>query len=381
MFFKKLRNYLGGIAATFMFLLWTGSASAEWGLNMRPGVTPISNDVYDLHVLILWIVTIIGIIVFGVMFWSIIHHRKSKGAVPAQFHHSTVAEITWTIIPILILVGMAIPSTHLLVKMEETGDADITVKITGYQWKWKYDYMNEGVSFYSVLDQQSNEARQRGSNIDPKSVEHYLLNVDEPIVLPINKKVRLLTTGGDVIHSWWVPDLGWKRDAIPGFINDNWAIIEKAGTYRGQCAELCGKDHGFMPIVLKAVPEEEYVAWIEEKKQEQAAAAASSEKEFSMEELMANGEGLYNKNCSSCHMANGQGVPGTFPTLAGSPVTTTAEGLTTHLDRILHGKNLMPAFGEQLSDADIAAIATYERNAWGNDTGDIVQPRDVKAAR
>jgi cytochrome c oxidase subunit 2 len=331
--------------------------------------------------LILYIVTAIGIIVFGVMFWSMIYHRKSKGAVAQQFHHNTFAEIAWTIIPILILVAMAIPATKTLIKMEQTGDAEITVKITGYQWKWKYDYLEEGLSFYSVLDQDSNEARQRGSGIDPAGVDHYLLNVDEPIVLPVGKKVRLLTTAADVIHAWWVPALGWKRDAIPGFINDNWAVIDEPGTYRGQCAELCGKDHGFMPIVLKAVPEAEYVAWVEEKKAEAEARAASSDKEYSMEELMENGEDLYNKNCAACHMANGQGVPGTFPSLIESQLTTTPEGLVEHINRIINGKGLMPAFGEQLSDADIAAVVTYERNAWGIDTGDIVQPADIKAAR
>ncbi|OGT65507.1 MAG: cytochrome c oxidase subunit II, partial [Gammaproteobacteria bacterium RIFCSPLOWO2_01_FULL_47_190] len=224
---------------------------------MTRGVTPISHEVYDLHMLILWVVTIIGIGVFSVMFWSILHHRKSKGAVSAKFHHSTTAEIVWTIIPILILVGMAIPATKTLIKMEQTGDADMTIKVTGYQWKWKYDYMDDGLSFFSVLAQDSNDARQPGSNIDLNSIDHYLLDVDQPIVLPINKKIRILTTANDVIHAWWVPALGWKRDAIPGFINDNWIIIEEPGTYRGQCAELCGKDHGFMPIVVKAVPEEE----------------------------------------------------------------------------------------------------------------------------
>lgn len=380
MFFKKLRDCFRGVATTFMFLFWSGSASAEWGLNMPRGVTPVSQEVYDLHMLILWIVTIIGVVVFGVMFWSIVYHRKSKGAVPAQFHHSTAAEISWTIIPILILVGMAIPSTHLLVKMEETSDADVTVKITGYQWKWKYDYLNEDLSFFSVLDQQSNEARQRGSGIDPKSVENYLLNVDEPVVLPVNKKVRLLTTAGDVIHAWWVPDLGWKRDAIPGFINDNWAIIEEEGTYRGQCAELCGKDHAFMPIVLKAVSMEEYEQWVAMKKEEQAAAAAGVDKEWSLDELEAKGVNVYNTNCASCHMANGKGIPGTFPTLDGSPITS-GDDPAEHINIVLNGKNLMPAFGEQLNDADIAAVVTFERNAWGNNTGDVVQPADIKAAR
>ena len=378
MFVKRLRNCLLGFA-TLLLLVWAGAASADWALNLRQGVTPISREVYNLHMLILWIVTIIGIAVFSVMFWSIFHHRKSKGAVAAQFHHSTAAEIAWTIIPILILVGMAIPATKTLLKMEQTGDADITVKITGHQWKWQYDYMNEGISFFSVLDQESNKARALGSGIDPNSVEHYLLNVDKPIVLPVNKKIRLLTTGKDVIHAWWVPDLGWKRDAIPGFINDNWAIIEKEGSYRGQCAELCGRDHGFMPIVLEAVSEEKYLAWVEKMKEEQAQADAGADREWAQDELMARGEEVYKTTCAVCHQPTGKGLPGTFPALDGSAIVTGS--VADHIGRVVNGKNMMPAFGKQLPEGDIAAVITYERNAWGNHTGDVVQPRDVKAAK
>ncbi len=381
MFVKKLRDCLTGIM-TLVLLASAGVAQAEsgWGhVNLTQGVTPISREVYDLHMMILWIVTLIGVAVFSVMFWSILHHRKSKGAKAANFHHNTTAEIAWTIIPILILVGMAIPATKTLVKMEQTGDAEITVKVTGYQWKWKYDYMNEGISFFSALDQKSNEARQLGSNIDPTTVEHYLLNVDKPIVLPVNTKIRILTTANDVIHAWWVPALGWKRDAIPGFINDNWTMIEEEGTYRGQCAELCGKDHGFMPIVVEAVSREKYLAWVEEMKTEQAAAAAGSDREWTMDELMAKGKELYAAQCAACHMPEGQGVPGMFPALNGSPIVKGAPA--DHIDRVLNGKNLMPAFKAQLSDADIAAVITYERNSWDNKTGDMVQPKDVKAAR
>lgn len=380
MFVNKLRSCLLGIVA-FIASVWAGAASADWTLNLRQGVTPISRDVYDLHMLILWIVTAIGLAVFGVMFWSIFHHRKSKGAVAAQFHHSTTAEIAWTIIPILILVGMAIPATNTLIKMEQTGDADITVKITGHQWKWHYDYLNEGISFFSVLDQKSNETRAVRSGIDPYSVQHYLLNVDKPIVLPINKKIRLVTTAKDVIHAWWVPDLGWKRDAIPGFINDNWAIIEKEGTYRGQCAELCGKDHGFMPIVLEAVSEEKYLAWVEDMKAEQEKAASGSDREWGKDELMGKGEQVYKTFCVACHQANGQGIPNMAPALAGSLIATGP--VKAHMDRVMNGKagTLMAAFGPQLNDVDLAAVVTYERNAFGNNTGDIVQPGAVKAAR
>lgn len=378
MFVNKLRSCLLGVTSLLM-LIWAGAASAEWGMNLTEGVTPTSHKVYELHMLILWIVTIIGIAVFSVMIWSIYHHRKSKGQVPAQFHHSTFAEITWTVIPVIILVCMAVPATKTLIMMEQTGDADITVKVTGYQWKWKYDYMNEGVSFFSALAEDSSKASQLGSSINPASVDHYLLNVDKPIVLPIKKKIRILTTGNDVIHSWWVPALGWKRDAIPGFINDNWTLIEEPGIYRGQCAELCGMGHGFMPIVVKAVPEEEYVAWIEENKKAQAAATAGSDKEWSKEDLMAKGGDIYKTTCAACHQVTGKGVPGTIPALDGSAIVNGPPA--DHINRVLHGKNVMPAFGGQLGDADIAAVITYERNSWGNHTGDVVQPKDVKAGR
>lgn len=376
----KLRKSLSALLA-LTFLMFSGAAFAEYGLNMTQGVTPISQDVYDLHMKILWVVTVIGILVFAVMFWSIFHHRKSKGAVAAQFHHSTAAEIAWTIVPILILVAMAVPATQVLMKMEETENTEMTIKITGYQWKWHYDYMDEGFDFFSALDTRSNEIRQMKSGLNPNEHENYLLDVDNPLVVPTNTRIRLLTTAADVIHAWWVPDLGWKRDAIPGFINDNWTEIKEPGIYRGQCAELCGRDHGFMPIVLKAVPREEYVAWVEEMKMADASKAAESSKTFSMEESMAKGEDVYNTQCAACHQANGEGLPGAFPALKGSAIAT--GDLAGHLDIVLHGKNgtAMAAFADQLNDAELAAVITYERNAWGNDTGDLVQPADVKAAR
>lgn len=378
---------VGAISLVLLFM--SNMALADIPLNMTQGVTPISREVYELHMIILWIVTIIAVLVFGVMFYSMLVHRKSKGAVAAQFHHSTAAEIAWTIIPILILVVMAVPATKTLIKMEKTEDAEITIKVTGIQWKWKYDYVDDGIddgtedgfSFISSLDQASNDARQKGSGIDPATVEHYLLNVDNPVVVPVNTKIRLLTTATDVIHAWWVPDLGWKRDAIPGFINDNWTIIEEEGTYRGNCAELCGKDHGFMPIVVEAVSQEKYAEWVATKKEEAAASAAGDNKTFTMEELMAKGEEVYATACAACHQANGQGVPGAFPALAGSKMAT--EDMAGHIDIVVNGKagTAMGAFGEILSAADIAAVVTYERNAWGNDTGEMVQPADVNAAK
>ncbi|CDI01272.1 Cytochrome c oxidase subunit 2 (fragment) [Candidatus Competibacter denitrificans Run_A_D11] len=245
-----------GLAAA-PFLMWGAGARAELGLNMPQGVTAVSREVYDLHMLIFWICVVIAIGVFGVMFWSIFHHRKSRGAVPAQFHESTLVEIVWTVVPMLILIGMAVPATKTLVKMYDSREAELTIKVTGYQWRWQYDYLDQNVGFLSVLSTPTAQIR----NTAPKG-EHYLLEVDNPMVVPVGKKVRILTTAADVIHSWWVPELGWKKDAIPGFINESWTLIEKPGIYRGQCAELCGKDHGYMPIVVKAVPEAEFKEWL-----------------------------------------------------------------------------------------------------------------------
>jgi len=374
----KLKQTVLGLIAVSLFMV-SGTVFADYALNLTEGVTPTSHRVYELHMMILYIVTAIGIVVFGVMCWSIFHHRKSKGAIAAQFHHSTTAEIIWTIIPIIILVAMAIPATKTLIFMEKTGDAEMTLKVTGYQWKWKYDYLDEGISFFSALHQDSNNARQRDSGIDPNTVENYLLDVDNPVVLPINTKIRILTTAADVIHAWWVPALGWKRDAIPGFINDNWTYIEEPGIYRGQCAELCGKDHGFMPIVINAVSKEEYAVWVEEKKAEQAEAAAGGDRERSMDELMEKGKTVYASNCAACHMPEGQGVEGLFPALNGSAIVNGPA--SEHVNLVLNGKNLMPAFKEQLNDVDIAAAITFERNSWDNKAGDVVQPAGVKAAR
>jgi len=376
----KLKQIVLGATAVSLFLM-SGTALADYMnvLNLTEGVTPTSKMVYGLHMQILYIVTAIGLLVFSVMCWSIYHHRKSKGAVAEQFHHSTAAEIAWTAIPILILVLMAIPATKALIFMEQTGDAEMTLKVTGYQWKWKYDYLDEDISFFSTLAQDSNDARQRGSGIDPNTVENYLLDVDNKVVLPIKTKIRILTTAADVIHDWWVPALGWKRDAIPGFINDNWTYIEEPGVYRGNCAELCGKDHGFMPIVVNAVSKEEYVAWVDEQKAEQSAAAAGADKEWTKEELLEKGKVVYAANCAACHMAEGQGIEGLFPALKGSAIVNGPA--SEIIMQVLKGKNMMPAFKDQLSDVDIAAAITHERNSWGNTAADTVQPADIKAAR
>jgi cytochrome c oxidase subunit 2 len=357
-------------------------------LNMTEGVTPISKDIHSLHMIILWIVTIAGILVFAVMIYSLINHRKSRGAVAEQFHENTTLEVIWTAIPFVILVMMAIPATKLLIEYEDPSNADITIMATGYQWKWKYDYIDDKVSFFSALDARSNEIRQVKSGLNPAEhndadgINTYLLDVDNPIVVPVNKKVRILTTANDVIHSWWVPKLGIKRDAIPGYVNESHFTPTETGTYRGQCTELCGKDHGFMPIVVNVVEEKEYVAWLSEKKGAAAAAAAASGKTFSMDELMSKGEAAYNTNCASCHQPTGEGLPGVFPAMKGSKIATGP--VADHLDIVIHGSKKNPAmaaFGGQLDDVTLAAIITYERNAWGNNTGDVVQPADIKAAR
>ena len=370
---------LGTIVVSLLFMSGTALADYMNVLNLTEGVTPTSKMVYGLHMKILYIVTAIGVVVFSVMCWSIFHHRKSKGAVAEQFHHSTTAEITWTVIPIIILVIMAIPATKALVFMEQTGDAEMTLKVTGLQWKWKYDYLDEDISFISSLAQDSNDARQMGSGIDPNTVENYLMDVDNYVVLPIKTKIRILTTAADVIHGWWVPDLGWKRDAIPGFINDNWTYIEEPGVYRGNCAELCGRDHGFMPIVVNAVPKAEYAVWVEEQKTMQLAAAAGADKEWTKEELLEKGAEVYAANCAACHMAEGQGIEGLFPALNGSAIVNGPAAEMVML--ILNGKNMMPAFKDILNDVDIAAAMTHERNSWGNTVKDVVQPSDVKAMR
>lgn len=380
---KSMARFLSNFSVIFsvLFLLSPNLLHAAWGLNMTQGVTPISQDVYNMHMTSLYVVTIIGILVFSVMFWSIFHHRKSKGVKPAKFSHSTTVEIIWTLIPFAIIVALAIPATKLLARMDDTSKSEITVKATGYQWKWKYDYIDEDITIYSNLASDSVDASQRNSGIDPKTADNYLRNTDTALVLPVGKKIRIMTTASDVIHAWWVPDLGWKRDAIPGFINDNWTVINKEGIYRGQCAEICGKGHGYMPIVVKAVPEKEYLAWVQETKLALKSKKDSGDKELSMDELKSKGEAVYKANCLACHQANGQGIKGVFPALDGSPIATVKTRITEHIRQVIYGKNNMPAFGEQLSDTDIAAVVTYERNVWGNKTGDIIQPKDVAAGR
>jgi len=354
--------------------LWAGLAAAEYGINLQTPATPIAHKILELHNLIFIISLVIFVVVFGFMFYSIIVHRKSRGFKPATFHDNVKLEILWTVIPFLILVGMAIPSTATLIEMDDTSKSEMTIKVTGYQWKWKYDYPEQDVGFFSNLA----TARDQIDNKADKSRD-YLLEVDNPLVVPVGKKVRLLVTANDVIHAWWVPQLGIKKDAIPGFITEMWTKIDEPGVYRGQCAELCGKDHGYMPIVVNAVSQEDFDKWVVAQKQKSAADVASSAKTWGKDELMARGKQVY-AQCAACHGPNGEGV-GPFPKLAGSKIALGP--VKDHLNIVIKGKpgTAMQAFGPQLSDADIAAVVTYERNAFGNNKGDIVQPAQVKAAR
>jgi len=331
-----------------------------------------------MHMMVLYICIGIGVVVFGAMFYSILKHRKSLGVTPAKFSHSMTAEVIWTVIPFLILVAMAIPAAKALIKMEDASGHELTVKITGHQWKWEYEYPAQGIRFFSNLAESSREARALNSGIDPYSVDNYLLEVDNPLVLPVGRKVRFLLTSSDVLHAWWVPDFAVKKDAIPGFIREMWTVIDEPGTYRGQCAELCGKDHGFMPIVVEAVADDEFDGWVTAQLDAAAAEAGSADREWTADELMARGQAVYNTACVACHQADGQGIPGVFPALDASALT-----LAEHLQIVLDGKpgTAMQAFGAQLSDVDIAAVVTFERNAIGNDTGDVLQPAEVKAAR
>ena len=358
-----------------------GMAFADYGLNLPEGVTPISRDIYGLHMTIFWVCVGIAVIVFGVMIYSMIYHRKSKGAVAANFHESTTVELIWTLVPLAILIAIAVPATKVLIDLENTDKADMTVKITGYQWKWQYEYLYDKISFFSSLAQESRDGIKdeavRNAN------ENYLLDVDNRLVLPVNTRVRFLMTSNDVIHSWWVRDLGVKQDANPGFINDSWAYIEKEGVYRGKCAELCGKDHGFMPVVVEVKSKDDYAQWVIDQKAQIAAAAAAGDREWTKDELMVKGQEIYGANCAACHGTTGGGVPGAFPAMTGSPMVTEADQLQAHIDIVVNGKagTAMQAFGKQLSDSDIAAVITYERNAFGNNTGDIVQPATIKSAR
>lgn len=457
---KKL---LQGVFA--IMALGVASSAHALEFNMPKGVTPISHEVYGLHMMIFWICVVIGVLVFGVMIYSLIRHRKASGAVAAHFHESTKVEVTWTIIPFIILIIVAVLSSGTLLTMSNTRNSAMTIKVTGYQWLWEYDYLDSGVDIYSRMSESSNKARRLDRSADspgPYDVKDYLRSVDHPMVVPVHEKIRLLITSGDVIHSWWVPDFGMKKDAIPGYINEMWIKVEKPGTYTGQCAELCGRGHAYMPIVVKAVPKAQFAAWVKKqgghsanKQSEQAGAqpsqpsdsqngqsqsdagssgqpaaaedaqsqagsqaqatsqqsGATSEQgqasadsapqtqadsagsqpaagvssanknqtsKLSKSELMSEGKKVYETNCAACHKADGTGNPPTFPDLHKAPVVKGP--VPDHIQQVLGGGKIMPAFKSSLSNEQIAAVVTFERNAFAQ-MGDIVQPADVQAQR
>ena len=347
---------------------------------MTPGVTQISRSIYDLHMVIFWICVAIFVVVFVPMGISLWRHRKAAGHQASRFHDNPRLEVVWTVAPVLILIGMAWPATNTVLAMKDTRSADLTIKVTGSQWKWEYEYLDDGIRFISQL------ATPKGA-IDGAVAkgDHYLLEVDRPLVVPTGQKVRLVLTATDVIHAWWIPAFGVKQDAIPGFIRDTWFRVDEPGTYRGQCAELCGLGHGFMPVVVEALPPERYALWKNDQKAAaeaaRVAAAADAERQFELAELVARGETVYQTYCAACHQTNGLGIPGAFPALAGSAIASGP--IEVHLDRVFNGKagTAMAGFAGQLSDLDLAAVVTYERNSWNNRAGDSLQPAQVAALR
>jgi cytochrome c oxidase subunit 2 len=376
----KLTRGPRAVAAFFAAaaLAVSGSVLAlEW--NFRPAGSKLSEDIHTLHEgIMLWVVIPIFVGVFGFMFYACFAHRKSAGHKAAQFHENTTVELLWTVIPALILIAIAWPVTKTVIAQKDTSAPDLTIKVTGIQWKWGYDYVKgegEGISFVSTLSTPRDQIEGRA----PKG-EHYLLEVDNELVVPVGKKIRVLTTAADVVHSWWVPDFGAKQDAIPGFIRDLWFRPEITGTFRSQCVELCGKEHGFMPIVVRVVSQEDYTKWVGEQQKMMLAAADDPNKTWGLEDLKKRGEEVYAKNCVACHQANGKGTPPAFPPLDASKIATGPK--EAHMDIVLNGKpnTAMAAFGKQLNDTDIAAVVTYERNAWTNKAG-MVQPAEVKARR
>ena len=354
------------------------AAGDPYQLNFQEPQSIIARETYDQHIVAMWVCVGIFVVVFGAMLYSLIYHRKSVGYKAANFHHSTTVEIIWTIIPFFILIGMAYPATKTIIAMKDTSSPDITVKVTGYQWQWGYDYLvgeGSGISFISRTSTPLSQIY----NKEAKG-EHYLLEVDNPLVVPIGKKVRLLITANDVLHAWWVPAFAVKQDAIPGFIRDAWFTADKVGTYRGSCVELCGKDHAFMPIVVEVMEPAKYAQWVAEQKAKTAKTTVDVNKVFTMDELKAEGEKVYAGNCVACHQANGKGIPGAFAALDGSNI---ANGpIEEHIGMVLNGKvNTAMAAYKHLSDVDVAAVVTYERNAWGNTKGDLIQPSEINRFR
>lgn len=377
------RALMGGLALSG--LLFAGAALAVGDspggpavneINLQPPATAIAEELYHLHTFMLILCTVIFVGVFGVMFYSVFAHRKSKGHKAAHFHESTTVEIIWTIVPFVIVILMALPATKTVVAMKDTSNSDLTIKVTGYQWKWGYDYVKgpgEGISFLSTLS----TPRAETDGTQPIT-DTYLQEVDNPLVVPVDKKIRIITTANDVVHSWYVPAFGVKQDAIPGFVRDTWFKADKTGTFRGFCTELCGKEHAFMPVVVEVLSADDYAKWVDDQKKKMAAGADDPNKTYTMAELMERGGKVYTSNCAVCHQPTGKGA-GAFPALDGSKI---ANGpIAQHVSLVLKGKNAMPSWAPTLSDVEIASVITYERNSWGNHTGDILQPRQVADAR
>ncbi len=394
MFLKHLR---APTLLASMLLAHAGAALADYQVDILPPASTTASDAYYLHWGILWVCVAIFFIVFGAMFWSIFKHRKSAGAKAAQFHENTTIEIIWTIVPLVVLVAMAWPATRTMIEMKDASNADMSIKITAYQWRWEYDYQQDGLKFISNLSTPRDQIDER-SGPGAKKNENYLLEVDRPLVVPVGKKVRLLITSNDVIHGWYVPQLGVNQYGIPGFVKDAWFTASKTGTFRGQCSQICGKEHGFMPIVVIAKTPEEYAAWVKQEKAKMppepapqqvaaaapaasaAAPAADPNKKWTMDELKAQGEKVYTANCAACHQPTGKGMPPAFPALDGSKLAIGPKA--AHIGIVLNGKpgTAMASFA-RLGDSDIAAVVTYERNAWSNKTGEAIQPAEIKAAR
>jgi len=370
---SNLINKLTGFLLTIS--LFSNPVKADWfALNMTEGATAISQEVFNLHMLIFWICVAIGVVVFSVMFYSMFAHTKKKNPVAATFHESTKVEIAWTVIPFLILIAMAVPASKTLTKMYDDTAGDVNIQVTGFQWKWQYRYLEDGVSFFSNLSTDMDEIY----NLVPKG-ENYLQEVDEAVVIPVGKKVRFLITANDVIHSWWVPAFAIKQDAIPGFVNTAWTKVDQVGTYRGKCTELCGKNHGFMPIVVKVVEQDEYDLWVSDKKDAAFKLAELTEKEWTTAELVERGEAVYATNCVACHQTNGQGIPGIFPALAGSDIVLNDKA--KNIEILMEGIQgaAMNSF-DYLSEVELASVITYTRQSWGNakdGDGEIVSPKDI----
>ena len=363
-------------SALLISSLYPSRVLSDWdALNMTEGVTQVSRDVFELHMLIFYICVAIGTVVFSVMFYSLFRYTKKRNPNPSTFHESTKLELAWTVVPFLILIAMAVPASKTLTEIYDDEEGEINIQVVGYQWKWEYKYLEDDINFFSNLSTDQDEIY----NLVPKG-ENYLLEVDEPLIIPVDTRVRFLITANDVIHSWWVPDFAIKQDAIPGFINTAWTRAEETGIYRGNCTELCGKNHGFMPVVVKVVEKDEYNNWVLAKKEEAIKLAELTEKEWSLAELTERGEGVYQKNCVACHQMNGEGLPPIFPALAGSDIVMFDKDRNVEI--LMEGVQgaAMQSFANQLSEVDIAAVITYTRQAWGNaenGDGEYVVPSDI----